>query len=90
MRTHALTLGALGILALGGIALASSESGQSQADTALTPEQIAGIMTTAGYTLDEFEIEDGNIEAEGERGGASWEVVIDGRTGTILSAEQDD
>lgn len=90
MRLRSAIFALTGILAVGGTALASSEASEASQAVALTPADIAQVMSDAGYAMTEFEIEDGEIEAEGKRAGASWEVVIDGKTGEILSAEQDD
>lgn len=90
MNNLHMTSWALGILtaaALGTVAVASDDT---QAIPTIQHDRVAAIMEAAGYTLTEFEAEDGQIEAEGQRAGEDWEVVIDAQTGEILSAERDD
>ena len=90
MQTRLTMIALAGAVALGGAALASNETKSSEAEATLTAAETEVILRDAGYTMTEWEIGDGQIEAEGDKDGASWEVVIDARTGTILSVEQDD
>ena len=55
-----------------------------------TNAEIRASLESAGYSVDEVEIEDGEIEAEAVINGQSVEIDISPENGTILALESDD
>ncbi|MHA7772031.1 PepSY domain-containing protein [Roseibium sp. M-1] len=84
-KNPALTLfSATGLLASTGIALAAVTAG----DTLGTSEEdIRNALTSQGYTVEEIETEDGEIEAEVSLDGQEMEVVVDAKSGLVLEVE---
>lgn len=81
---------ALGAAATASLAFTAQASDSSNQPLPLPMAKIAQVMEAAGYTVTEVEMEDGAIEAEGMKDGQEWEVIIDAKTGEIVSAELDD
>ncbi|MEP2704686.1 MAG: PepSY domain-containing protein [Roseibium sp.] len=53
-------------------------------------EDIRAALTAKGYTVEEFEAENGELEAEVILDGQEMEVVIDASSGIVLELEMDD
>ncbi|MEP1933106.1 MAG: PepSY domain-containing protein [Roseibium sp.] len=53
-------------------------------------EDIRAALTAKGYTVEEFESENGELEAEVILDGQEMEVVIDASSGIVLELEMDD
>lgn len=90
MQIKALTALALAATAMGTLSVQALAGSDSLAGAGLNQEQVAAIVTEAGYTFEEAEYEDGVIEAEGMKDGVEWELTLDAQTGEILDIEQDD
>lgn len=88
MITPALTLFSLsGLVASTGIALAAVSVGDT---LGTTEDEIRAALTAEGYTVEEFETEDGELEAEVTLDGKQMEVVVDAKSGAILEIEMED
>lgn len=86
--TPALTLFSLsGLVASTGIALAAVSVGDT---LGTTEDEIRAALTAEGYTVEEFETEDGELEAEVTLDGKQMEVVVDAKSGAILEIEMED
>lgn len=85
-----LTALALGAAAMGVLSVQAVAGTDSLKGAGLTQEQVAAIVTEAGYVFEEAEFEDGVIEAEGTKDGQEWELTLDAQTGEILEVELDD
>jgi len=84
-KSPALTLFSLsGLLASTGIALAAVSVGDT---LGTTEDDIRAALTAAGYTVEEIETEDGELEAEVTLDGQQMEVVVDAKSGAILEME---
>lgn len=53
-------------------------------------EAIRAALTAEGYTVEEFEAEKGELEAEVTKDGQEMEIVIDATSGIILELELED
>ncbi|MEP3045915.1 MAG: PepSY domain-containing protein [Roseibium sp.] len=74
---------------LGGMGAALSAV--SVGDTLGTSEEdVRAALTAQGYTVEEFEVENGELEAEVILDGQEMEVVIDASSGIVLELEMDD
>jgi len=84
-KSPALTLfAATGLLASTGFALAAVSLGDK---LGTTEDDIRTALTSQGYTVEEIEIEDGEIEAEVSLDGQEMEVVVDSKSGLVLEME---
>lgn len=52
-----------------------------------TEEDIRAALTDQGYTVEEFEAENGELEAEVTKDGQEMEVVVDAKSGLVLELE---
>lgn len=80
-------LSATGLIASMGVALAAVSLGDN---LGTTEADIRSALTSQGYTVEEFETEDGKLEAEVMKDGQEMEVVIDAKSGLVLELEQED
>ncbi|MES0882820.1 PepSY domain-containing protein [Roseibium sp. SCP14] len=80
-------LSATGLIASMGTALAAVSIGDS---LGTTEADIRSALTAQGYTVEEFETEDGKLEAEVMKDGQEMEVVIDAKSGLVLELEPED
>jgi peptidase YpeB-like protein len=55
-----------------------------------TEDDIRAALTGQGYTVEEFEVEDGKMEAEVTMDGQEMEVVVDAQSGLVLELELED
>lgn len=55
-----------------------------------TEADIRANLTTLGYSVEEIEIEDGEIEAEVSKDGKSFEVEVAADTGLVTEVELED
>jgi hypothetical protein len=78
---------AAGAAATAGVALASANGGGKAVDA--SPAVIAAIEAE-GYAITATEREDGLLEVDATRDGASYELYVDAETGKILRAEVED
>ncbi|MEM6666136.1 MAG: PepSY domain-containing protein [Pseudomonadota bacterium] len=80
--------------ALAGIALltpAIALAGVTVGDTiGMNDAEIETALTAQGYTIEEIEREDGEIEVEAMLDGVEYEIEIDPETGAILEIELED
>ncbi len=53
-------------------------------------EEVRAALTTKGYTVTEFEIEEGELEVEVILDGQEMEIVIDTTSGLVLELELED
>lgn len=84
-KSPAVTLFSLtGLFASTGIALAAVSVGDT---LGTTEEDIRSALTAEGYTVEEIETEDGEIEAEVTLDGQEMDVVVDARSGQVLEME---
>ncbi|MCV0428992.1 MAG: PepSY domain-containing protein [Roseibium sp.] len=84
-KSSAVTLlSATGIVASTMAALAAVSVGDQ---LGTTEEDIRTALTSQGYTVEEFETEDGKLEAEVSKDGQELEVVVDAKSGLVLELE---
>lgn len=83
---------------VGGLVAAFVVGGMAAAIAAVTlgdqlgtsEEDIRAALTAKGYTVTEFETEDGELEAEVTLDGQEMEIVIDTTSGLVLEMELED
>jgi Peptidase propeptide and YPEB domain len=76
-----------GLLVAMGAAVAAVSVGDK---LGTTEDDIRAALTGQGYTVEEFESEDGKLEAEVTMDGQEMEVVVDAQSGLVLELELED
>lgn len=88
IKTSAIALmSATGLVVAMGAAAAAVTVGDK---LGTTEDEIRAVLTDQGYTVEEFEAEDSELEAEVTKDGQEMEVVIDAESGLVLELELED
>ncbi|CTQ51539.1 hypothetical protein LP7551_00051 [Roseibium album] len=88
IKTSAIALlSTSGLLVAMGAAVAAVSVGDK---LGTTEDDIRAALTGQGYTVEEFESEDGKLEAEVTMDGQEMEVVVDAQSGLVLELELED
>lgn len=70
-----------------GVAIAQINTGD---DLGLDETSIRAALVSQGYTVTEFEVENGEIEVDVMKGGMMFEIEVSADTGLVLAIEEDD